>query len=214
MTVANALKSCFRIPYGCYKLVASQSSELRKSGWFESVGASQPIAKDGSVVPWMNYAIVDLFKERLNDGLSMFEYGSGFSTCFFAARVKSIKSVEYDEQWHEKVVQMVPSNASVVFEPYDESPTYREAILRDEDSYDVIVIDGQDRVGCIRVASDRLSQQGVIVLDDSDRDYYQRGFDHMNQRGYRSLSIAGMKPGSASRHQTTIFYRDGNCLAI
>ena len=72
---------------------------LRKLGYIESVKTQKPCRKNGSPIPWMNYAVIQFLEERLADDLSLFEYGSGNSTCFYASLVKDVVSIEMDEQW-------------------------------------------------------------------------------------------------------------------
>lgn len=66
-------------------LVYSKRSMLRKLGWVESVRTGKPCRKDGSPIPWMNYSVIQFLDERLNKDLSLFEYGSGNSTMFYAS---------------------------------------------------------------------------------------------------------------------------------
>jgi 16S rRNA A1518/A1519 N6-dimethyltransferase RsmA/KsgA/DIM1 with predicted DNA glycosylase/AP lyase activity len=58
----------------------------------------------------MNYNVIALLDDRLDSDMRVFEYGSGFSTLYFAERVSSVVSVEYDQQWIEKLSTNLPSN--------------------------------------------------------------------------------------------------------
>jgi hypothetical protein len=80
-------------------LVYSKRSMLRDLGWVESVRTRKPCRRDGSPIPWMNYHVVSFLEERLNDDLSLFEYGSGNSTLFYARLAGDVVSVETDREW-------------------------------------------------------------------------------------------------------------------
>jgi protein-L-isoaspartate O-methyltransferase len=41
-----------------------------------------------------------VLERRLNKTLSVFEYGSGYSTLFYARCARSVISVEYDQAWY------------------------------------------------------------------------------------------------------------------
>lgn len=59
-----------------------------------------------------------------------------------------------------------------------------------------------------------LKAGGVIVLDDSGRDYYQKGIDFLLQEGFKKIPFRGMKPGSRDIHETTVFYREDNLFNL
>ena len=59
-----------------------------------------------------------------------------------------------------------------------------------------------------------LSQNGGLILDDSEREEYQNGVIHLKQLGYNELDFWGIAPGIFYNKCTSIFYRDNNCLGI
>ena len=213
-TVSRGMKHLIAVPYGCYKLATSKRSILRQSGWFDSVRDSGPVSNeiDEEGVPWMNYAVVKLIDKRLNRTLRLFEYGSGHSTRYFSRRVKEIVSVEYDRDWYRQITENRLENVSIIFQPFEDIDAYARTITQDGGVFDVVVVDGQHRVQCVQAATDCMSEQAVLLLDDSDRKAYEQAFRHLEMHGFRHLSISGIKPGSPCCHETTIFYRDGNCF--
>lgn len=196
------------------RLVIRQDSFLHSIGWIESIKRGYPCRDDGTEVPWMNYSIVNLLKERLGQDHYLFEFGSGYSTLFYSNLVKQVISIEYDQQWFKLMQAKVPGNVSLVFKDKDVDAHYCRAITEHEQLFDVVIVDGRDRVNCLKQAIARLSDSGVIILDDSARPRYQEALAHGKSLGFRTLSIDGIRPSGASIYQTTIFYRDGNCLDI
>lgn len=212
--LGRSLKRGFATPYACYKLVATRRSFIRQSGWMESIRTSKPCDRQGRPVPWMNYSMVEFLNERLDKTHRLFEYGSGFSTCFYAEHCQSVTSVEYDRAWLELVQGMVPRNATLMYQAADTNGEYCRTILRTDRQFDVVVIDGRDRVHCIMQSLQCLSDDGVLLLDDSDRPEYADSFRLLQASGFHQLRIAGLKPTSPCRHETTLFYRHPNCFGI
>ena len=196
------------------RIFLRKDSFLHKTGWYHSVKLSKPLTKEGEPIPWMNYAVISFLDERLNKSLVMFEFGSGYSTLFFASRVKAITSVEYDLAWFEKMKGMCPENAKILFTPVDNSGDYIRSVSSTQLNYDVIMIDGRDRVNCLKAGMKQLSERGVFILDDSHRKAYSEAFKSSVEQGFRHIHFEGLKPTGHEIERTTIFYRDGNCLGI
>lgn len=185
-------------------------SPLRDRGWFECYGGV-PTDRRGEPLPWMPYAFIDFLDERLDPDVRVFEYGSGNSTRWFAERVGEVVSVEHDRTWFDEVHTSVPSNAEVVYR------TGREYVSTPDEygEFDLVVVDGRNRVECVEAATDSLANDGVIVWDDSrGRPSYSSKMDELERTGFRELSFQGMGPVTANLQRTSVLYRDHNCLGI
>lgn len=55
--------------------------------------------------PWMVFSAIDFLDRVLEKNMSVFEYGSGGSTLFFADRVSQVVSVEHNPEWHARVAK-------------------------------------------------------------------------------------------------------------
>lgn len=196
------------------KLVLRQSSFLRSTGWLESSRRGYPCDREGRPLPWMNYAVIDFLEKRLKPDFSVFEYGSGFSTLFYARQVSTVFSVEDNPYWFERMKPQMPENVVVTLQPKDENGQYCRSILHAKNEFDLVVIDGRDRINCIPHSVARLKDRGVILLDDSGRDKYKAGMDLLVSMGFRALDFVGMKPTASGLHRSTILYRSGNCFGV
>jgi len=183
-------------------------------GYIESSKTNKPCRKDGSPVPWMNYHVIQFLEERLTGELSLFEFGSGNSTNFYAALVKDVISIETDKQWYEHVHKTMPSNVNLMLFDSDNGERYCEIASRQNHKFDVIVVDANDRADCLMQAPAALTDKGVIILDDSHRDQYAQAIGFLANQGFRKLDFEGIKPGSIRGYRTTVFYRADNCLSI
>lgn len=199
------------------KMAFSKRSYLVKTGFMYSKIKDSLRNKDGEYLPWMNYSIIRLFDERLTNDLTVFEYGSGSSTMYFAQRVGSIMSVEYNQTWFDTVQEMTndAANAEVKFVELGEEYHRSIKLLGGGQRFDIVLVDGRDRVESAIFSFDYLTPGGVIILDDSARPHYSPAFDFFRQKGYKALTLVGLKPTGFSTDTTTIFYKSGeNCLDL
>lgn len=180
----------------------------------KSYEEARPIDSSGQPIPWMNYSAIKFLRDRLNSECRLFEFGSGYSTAFYAALVRDVTSVEYDESWFHLVKGLVPKNVTLIHREKDVDGAYCRSIIEAGCCYDIVVVDGRDRVNCILQSLTVLSEKGILLLDDSQRGRYQPGLDHAREKGFRSIEFEGLKPGWVDVHRTTILYRNDNCLGI
>lgn len=198
-----------------YRFRFDEDSYFLHNGFLKSVTHGKPIGPNGEPLPWMSYSILDFFDEKLNKDLTLFEYGLGYSTLYFSKRVKSVWSIEHHKGWYEDIKERMKDQKNVTIEWEDLDNGYEEAIKKIKDKFDIILIDGRKRVKCAINAFDNLSDNGILILDDSNRDYYQGAFDFYEKKGFRKLTFTGLAPTSFRTHASTIFYRAGNnCLEI
>jgi predicted O-methyltransferase YrrM len=162
----------------------------------------------------MNYSIIQFLDERLTKDLAIFEFGSGYSYLYFAQRARHVTSVEYDTTWLESIKKMAPENLSLLYRQHDIDGSYCRSINESGGSFDIVVVDGRDRKNCVREGIRALSETGVILLDDSEREEYRTAISLAAAQGFRSLTFDGLKTAEWRGARTTIFYRDGNCLGI
>lgn len=196
------------------RLAVDRESFLVTSGLIHSYATDYPCRPDGSPLPWINYNVIELLDRRLKKDMLLFEYGSGYSTLYFAARVGRVFSVEHDLKWYNRVLPQLPPNVDLLYRSMDDLPAYCSAILDTRHTFDVVVIDGRERITCAQTACQALSSRGVIIFDDAQREKYAAGTQWLLAQGFRRIDFTGFKPVGISLDRTSIFYRSGNCLDI
>lgn len=187
-------------------------SALKQYGWFRSYAAKQSIDANGNPLPWYTYAFIFFLEPRVKSSFEVFEYGSGNSTRWYGARVKNITAVEHDTQWIQHISSKLPANSKVLARSLGD--TYIEAVNTENKKYNIIVVDGRNRVKCTAYAVNFLTEDGVLILDNSERSWYQKAKDIMEEKGFKRLDFQGMAPIVGHETCTTVFYRSGNCLGI
>lgn len=193
-------------------LQLSMGGALRQYGWYKSFETKQSIDAEGQPIPWYTYPFIRFLGPRLHTDLTVFEYGSGNSTQWYAPKVKHITAVEHDAEWVKLVRKKLPANANLVQKELGDA--YIQAVAESGEKYDIIIVDGRKRVKCATFAADFLSSRGVVILDNSDRAWYQPAREYLSQKGFRYIDFLGMTPIVGFETCTTVFYRDGNCLGI
>ena len=182
-------------------------------GWLKSYQLKKALAPDGQPIPWLTYAFLDFLAGRLHKGLKIYEYGAGNSTLFFANQVAAVRSIEHNEDWYRFIKNNLPENVNISYIPLGDE-AYQNAILTEEHLFDVVLVDGRERVACIKNAVNKLTPGGVIILDDAEREKYQAAFTFMKSQGFRYLPFSGIAIGAIHDKCTVVFYKDQNCLGI
>lgn len=198
--------------YGWYSLKVK--GPLLEDGWFRSFNEGRPVDFQGNPIPFITYPAWEFLRRRIRPDMIVFEYGSGASTLWWAARVKEVFSAEHQAEWHARISQLAPSNATIYFQPLDDKEAYARLALKPGKLFSIIVIDGRERVRCAQHAVKALAPEGVIMWDNSERKKYGPGFHFLQERGFRRLEFIGLSPGVNEKSETSIFYRPGNCLGI
>jgi hypothetical protein len=189
---------------------------LEDIGWFKAFDSKSPVDHDGNPIPWVTYSFIDFIKERLNKQHTVFEFGSGNSTYFYAKYAGIVVSVEHDKEWFEKIEksEAKPENSELIFCELVRGGDYCHMPLKLEEKFDIVIVDGRDRVNCCKQAVEALSDNGVVVLDDSERNDYKEGVEFLISKGFKHLLFSGISPGLFYRKSTSVFYKTDNCLDI
>ena len=212
----NKIQEFIVIHYKLFKLLfrAVKKGYLHDIGWINSYKTQTPVNINFQPIPWVTYSFISYIENRLNKSMNIFEFGSGNSTLYYAEKVNHVISVEHDKNWFEKLLENIPENVQLIHCELQYGGDYCKTIVSTDSKYSMIIVDGRDRVNCILNSTSSLSQDGVLILDDSEREEYQNGVIHLKQLGYNELDFWGIAPGIFYNKCTSIFYRNNNCLGI
>ncbi len=187
---------------------------LTEIGWFKALNTYSPIDNNGEAIPWVTYSFIDFVAERIKNDHTIFEFGSGNSTLYYARKAKKVVSVEHDKAWFEKISATAPSNAEMIFCELEPNGDYSRKPSSLPEKFDIIIVDGRDRVNCCYNSLMALSESGVVVLDDSERIKYNDARLFFQKEGFKELSFSGISPGLFYKKATSVFYKQANCLGI
>jgi len=144
-------------------------------------------------LPHMDTETLSILSKYLSTEKNMFEWGSGYSTTYFANKCKNLVSVEHDILWYRKVIDEInkkeiknvipilskPSSPDYGFYKntsprsinhyewyhYIRSPEYVKN-LYPSFTFDVVFIDGRARVECAQSIFSHLNEDSVVLIHD------------------------------------------------
>ncbi|MNY02264.1 hypothetical protein D3C86_1348310 [compost metagenome] len=198
--------------YSSYAL--RHSGAIGQDGWFRSYREQAAVDAAGHPLPWITYPAIAFLEKRVQPEMTVFEYGCGNSTRWWAGRVARVVSCEHDAAWHQKVLPTLPENVELRFVPLAYDGDYCRQVTRCDETFDIVVIDGRDRVNCAKQAVQALKPNGVILWDNSDREAYAEGYAFLQANGFKKVEFTGLSPISLARNETGIFYRPDNVLGL
>jgi SAM-dependent methyltransferase len=198
--------------YPIYTLI--RGGPLKEDGWFRAMKDESSVDSNGNPIPWFTYPSIEFLQKRITSDMSVFEYGCGNSTIWWANRVREVISVEHDKEWHEKVRHRLHDYATIHRIELEYGGDYSKKISDYENIFDIVVIDGRDRVNCVKNSLKALKPDGIIILDNSDRIEYQDGHHFLFEKGFRKIEFVGLAPAINYKSETGIFYRPSNCFSI
>lgn len=194
------------------KEIIKQQFTDNKESWIKSFqsGLSQDI--DGNFLPWYTYPAINHLKKTIKPTDTIFEFGSGSSTIFYAHLAKKVTSIETNPKWLNIVSKTLNSKNLKNFhinlmEDGISSNEYQIFPNRSKEKFDIIIIDSIKRYQCAINSLNYLKAAGIIILDDSQRTNYKKIFDFYKQKGFSAKNFIGIEPGKLKIKHTTIFYK-------
>ena len=61
-------------------------------GWMQSMLTGKIVDRQNKPLPWLTYPFIEFIDNRLNSNLDVFEFGSGNSTFYYAAKTHSVNN--------------------------------------------------------------------------------------------------------------------------
>lgn len=185
--------------------------EKNKAGWTRSFleGISQD--EDGNLLPWMTYPAIEFLQNYVSQNHEIFEFGCGASTIFFAKKAKKVYGLETNQNWLNLINQKLQSldlEAQIeLMENGIDNKNYEIFPQKFEKKFDIIVIDSLKRFLCAQNAINFIKDDGIIILDDSQRENYKKIFDFFAEKGFEKKDFWGIEPGKLKMKNTTVFLK-------
>ena len=192
--------------------------------WRKSMSNRSPIMDRQ---PWMTFRAIDKLKMVLHGEESVFEWGSGGSTLFFRDFTRNVVSIEHSEEFHSLLQRQIgieagkhqyllippvlsASDAGDYRSSHEQGRSFQSYVhsidAYQDESFDLISVDGRARNACIRQAIPKLKPHGVLILDNSERLDYTTA--HATVLAHWSkFSFAGCGPYNRYFWETTFFIK-------
>lgn len=132
--------------------------------------------------PWLVPGAVAWLDQKVEPEWRGWEWGAGGSTVWLARRLGRLTTIEHEANWVAEVGQrLVKFNLPNVDLRHigwstGNAAQYTDAILAEPDnSLSLVLVDGRSRVRCVTNAIAKVAPGGLLIVDDTNRDYYQEG---------------------------------------
>lgn len=173
----------------------------------QTIRQKQSFDKNKKPLPWYTYPAIEYLCGFDFSSKNVFEFGCATSSLFWAERALNVTSIENDLNWYQKwQKEFKKSNLEILYRPND----YAKAILETGKKFDVIVIDGIDRLNCAQTALEALSNEGMIIFDDSDRanksQDIAKALQLLKEKGLFQVDFYGFCPMNIYPKTTSIFF--------
>jgi hypothetical protein len=132
--------------------------------------------------PYMNDTEIFHLLKYINRDVRMLEIGGGGSTVFLSKLVKRLVTVEHNKNWSSKLWNLLgkkrPNWSLHIAEPnFPQQHPFQPAqpgqfdryinhISNINETFDVILIDGRDRVRSVHASLDKLKMGGYMIIHD------------------------------------------------
>ena len=135
----------------------------------------------------------------------MFEFGSGYSSLYWARAARSVVSVENDAAWHRAIATRTPGNLDLQL--VTDPERFAAALEATGRTFDVIVVDGVRRAACARAAVPRLKSDGLLILDNSD--WYPKTTRWLREQDLIQVDFTGLGPFNYYTWTTSLYLQRG-----
>lgn len=181
--------------------INTMMSQLDRYGHFRSYIENTSIDKAGNPIPWFTYPAIEYINQLDLSHSELLEWGSGASSEYFQSKVKKITSIEHDKAWYQRMKSLFIDGNEIIFA--DEND-YIDVAYNLRKKFDLIVVDGIQRDKCILAAKDLIKDDGIIILDNSDR--HPDLCKLMRELDYIQIDMHGIGPINKYGWTTTLFY--------
>lgn len=133
--------------------------------------------------PWITEQANRFLKKIVRPDFRILEFGCGGSTLWFDKRVQTLISVEHDQSWYDQICTRL-RNGKILLYPSEqirgtdhlENPYDHVCDQYPDDYFNLVMIDGRDRVRCVEKARRIVQPSGYLCVDNMDRPIYKSIF--------------------------------------
>ena len=155
--------------------------------------------------PWYTYPFLEHLMSCDLKNLSVFEFGGGESTKFWAEKSRKVITLEKDKNWFESIKKTNADATNLTCIHRNDFQGYTGAIKEYSELFDVIIIDGHWRKICTENSINSLSSDGCIIVDNSD--WCPESCSLLKDYGFSRIDFGGFGPSNQFTWTTSLFFR-------
>jgi hypothetical protein len=172
------------------------------NGHWRSVSELSSVDRKGRPLPWISYPAIEYINQLDFSTKTIFEYGAGNSTLFWASLAKEVVSVESDVAWYNRISQGLSDKPNIKLTLAVDNLAYIQHVNQ-YPSFDVIVIDGLYRLECAEASRPNLNPGGMMILDNSETHPHVAAY--LRNSNLIQVDMIGFAP-IVSKIQATSFF--------
>lgn len=204
LTMARLFPKRFRKQLKNFRILA------KGQGQYRTIKEERIVDNQGNPIPWYTYGAIEYlncfdFKRR-----HVFEFGSGYSSYYWADKAQAVVSVESDAVWYEKVRADKRANQTILLAAGQKA--YVGSLVEQGRRFDIVVVDGLWRERCAWEAAQHLSEGGLIIFDNSDA--YPNTAGMLRGRGFLQVDFNGFGAFNSYCWATSLFFKFPNDLQV
>lgn len=127
-------------------------------------------------IPWITTEAFNFLKSIIKPNFNILEFGCGGSTIWFAKQNVKCITIEHNIDWYNIVTNYLIYHQLVYDIRLLPRPYYHICDTFINEYFDIILIDGRDRIKCLLNSINKLKHGGIIMLDNSERIEYADAF--------------------------------------
>jgi len=136
--------------------------------------------------PWLTEGSINFLEKFLKKtkNAKILEFGMGSSTVWLLNRCSYLVSIEHNKEWFNAIKEKISQNKSLTMILREskqigdtdllEISYADEAQKFSNNFFDVVLIDGRNRVECFIESEPKLKEGGLMMLDNSERIEYKQ----------------------------------------
>lgn len=172
-------------------------------GYLNSAFKYQSVDKENKAVPWFSYPAIEYLNSLDLKEKTVFEYGTGNSTIYWASRTKRIIGIENNPGWFKYVKDKTQKAKNINLILKTNKSEYVDALSKLKEKFDIVVVDGEYREKCINHAIKHIKDGGFVILDNSD--WYPNLCKTLNDKGFTEINFSGFGPINPYCTTTSLF---------
>lgn len=119
--------------------------------------------------PWLTEAAIEFLESYLSSDMHVLEFGAGASSIWLVSRCWRLTTIEHDIKW----LNVAAAGITVEWRSVlHELPYYSVCDTRQDDTYDLVLVDGRNRVDCAAAALRLIKPGGILMVDNTERRHY------------------------------------------
>lgn len=141
--------------------------------------------------PWYNKPLISFLEDFLHSEMKVFEYGAGNSTLYYSQKIAKVFSIETRKEWIDFVLTN-KTKENIEIKLCNNLEFFSNEIENfSEKKFDVIVVDSRDRAKCLSISTSFLQNNGIIILDNSERKNLELPRQRMRDLGFEEKIFYG-----------------------